>query len=209
LDETERIAQKQKKPRKETPYDHELLSLETAYTGGQNFEYKVYSRKFPDTEQPVVRGEWTFVKNAIRRLLHVRNLMDLIRLDAKQAFQKHYKKFIRYEKIDQITHGLFILNQPSNSPRANARSLHRRGIVIAGPEKTSLFHCHTNEIRNATNLHKHYADEKKRIEEKLREGRPLTDFESRIKKLSPARLNKFFISLPDPFLPQEPDDPVE
>jgi hypothetical protein len=202
--EIENIITGRKKPKKETPYDHELLSLETAYTGGNNFEYKLYARKVPDTERPAIRGEWTFQRSyTLRTKIGVHTIEDLLRLNAKETFLRHYKRYIRYEEIDHIAHGRFILNMPANSPHVNNSLIHRGGVGIMGPERTSKIHMRYLDIKSFTQLRQHYAKEKERIKEKEARGKSLTDLESRIKKLSRTRLNSFFRAIPDPFLNEE------
>jgi hypothetical protein len=196
---------KNRKPRRETPHDHELFDGETAYAGGLKFEYKVYARKFPGTEQPVVRGEWRITESAtIRKKIGVHTIEDLLRLDAQETFLRHYKRYIRYEEIDHIAHGRFILNMPANSPFVQNRTIRRRDQVIMGPERTSKIHKRKDEIKISVQLRLHYAIEKERIKEKEARGKTLTDLESRIKKLSRTRINSFFKPIPDPFLKEEP-----
>ena len=205
-DEIEDILNRERTPRRLSLYEHELLSYETAYTGGKSFEYKVYARKIPGTEQPAVRSEWMIQKTAtIRRTTGVRTIRDLHNLNVEEVFLGLYRKFIRYEAINRVRHGLFVLNLPYNSPYADRETVTIRGIDYMGPTKASYAMTHQNDIEIAAQLRKHYLDEKKRIETKSRRHRNLTELESRIQNLSPTRLKSFFVPVPDPFLEEGPN----
>lgn len=201
---------KKKRLRKESPHDHELFDGETAYAGGRKFEYKVYSRKSPQIQQPAVRSEWKITgSDTIRKKIGVQSIQDLASLDPQEAFLKFYNRYIRYEEIDHIAHGRFILNIPANSPLVTQETIFRRGEAIRGPKRTSYIHMRLNNITSSAQLRQHYAAEKKRIADKEERNNKLTDLESRIKKLSPARLNSFFKPVPDPFLKEEPSHEAE
>jgi hypothetical protein len=208
-DRFNRKKKKKKKRRKESPHDRELLGDVTSYTGGKNFEYKVYARKSPATQHPAVRGEWTFKgSRTIREKTGVQTIWGLSRLNVQERFLEFYTRFIRYEEIDHEKHGRFIMKEPYNSPRLRQTPMEVR-LAYSRPKTISHVYLKLHDIKNSSQLRQHYAAEKKRIEVKLRNNEPLTPLETRIAKLSRTRINSFFTPVPDPFFEAEPRDQTE
>ena len=179
-------------------YQDEMYDDQTTYTGGPNFEYKIYTRLSKISRQPCVHCEWTIRSDMIRRRAAVRTIDDLLNLDIERTFRNLNRQYITYEEINHEKHGRFIQNMTAASPTP--------GIVHRGPragaskmpfDRASRLYLKINDIKTSSQLRAHYMNKKKELAERPDQDRELTVIENRIVNLSTTKLNTFFTTLPD------------
>jgi len=191
------------RPRRVTDpeYQHEKYDSQTTYAGGPNFEYTIYARISKMTELPCVHCEWKISGSyMMRKRTGVRTIHDLLDLNVERTFNSLCQSYIAYEEIDHEKHGRFVQNMTADAPTpGRVRAGQRAGARKLPFDRASHTYLRVYEIKNASQLRKHYTDSKREIDAKANRGETLTTTENKIKSLSTNKLNAFFISLPDQF----------